>query len=119
MVDAVAEFPFVAELPSPDVQKVKTALDLVNELKAATAEHGTLIPVSLAASLLDVTRQTVHHFMRNGRLKRIECHGHVFVTETSLIDLAKSERKAGRPFKLPQDARECWERSKKAFSPEK
>lgn len=119
MVNAVAEFPFVADLPAKDVGKVKSALDLVNELKAATLEHGVLIPVSLAATLLDVKKQTVHHFMSNGRLKRIDCHGHVFVTENSLLDLAKSERKAGRPFKLPQNAKECWDRSKKAFNPEK
>lgn len=116
MVDVtIDEFSFVDELPKREVSKIKSALDMVNELSSITKEKGALIPVKLAGALLGVTKQTVHQFTRNGRLERIECQGHVFITENSLVDLAKSERKAGRPFKTPQTASECFAVASKVY----
>jgi hypothetical protein len=60
---------------------------------------GNLIPLTLAAKCLDLSRSRVDDLVRDGRLKRVDIDGHVFLTENSIVECAKIERKNGRPPK--------------------
>ncbi len=96
-----AEFPFVEALPRREKSKVAKLWDLVQEIRAVSAESGPLIPSTLAAKCLGVSRQRVDDYLADGRLQEFRVDGHVFITGNSLVELAKTERKAGRPFKMP------------------
>jgi hypothetical protein len=69
---------------------------------------GTVVPPVLAAKLLGISRQRVWELANDGKLERIEFEGHSFISENSIVALAKTERKAGRPFKIPETVKECW-----------
>jgi hypothetical protein len=98
MFEAVAtDFPFVAELPKREKSKVVKVWESFQELSRVSAVEGMLIPQAFAAKVLDVSRQRVYELSGEGRLKVVLVNGHKFVTEKSVIDYAKSERKAGRP----------------------
>lgn len=96
-VDDVAEFPFVATLPKREKSRVQRAFDILEEMRAAVEAHGVLVPCVLAAKIGGVSRQRVHELSEEGKLKRVEFDGHVYVTEASVVEWLKSERKSGRP----------------------
>lgn len=97
-VDAtVAEFPFVATLPKREKSRLQTFWEQFEVMKAAMDAHGSLVPATFAARLLGVSKQRVHQLTEAGKLQCIEVNGHSFITEDSMVALAKSERKAGRP----------------------
>jgi len=102
------EFAFVSALPKREKSKLAKVWDTFNELRAAMASKGDLVPATMAAKCLDISRQRVWELMQAGKLDRVEVDGHVFVTADSVVALAKSERKAGRPFKTPTNYREAW-----------
>jgi len=103
----VSEFPFVQDLPCQEKREVKTLWERFRAFSALTAETGTLIPPYLAAGLLSVSQQRITELMKEGRLVRLEFNGRPFVTEASVVAYANSERKAGRPFKVPTTMKEC------------
>lgn len=109
---AAIEFPFVEKLPKREKSRIQKAWDLVSALNKAQQEKGNLIPYGLAAKVLGVSATRITELRRLGTLDSVEIDGHVFVSEHSLIAFAKSERKAGRPPKLPQSAGEMWKRSR-------
>ena len=110
----VKEFPFAAELPKREKGRVARAWDLFVEYQAAIKEHGTLIPFSLAAKVLNVSRQRIGQLCETGQLKAIHCDNHPLVTEASLIAWARSERsQGGRPLKDP-GMKEMWKASMEA-----
>jgi len=78
--------------------KLAKVWDLVKQLRAATEEEGALIPVMLAAKCLDLSRTRIDDICRDGRLRRVTVDGHVFITEKSIVEFAKVERKNGRPL---------------------
>lgn len=94
---AVTEFPFVEALPKRERSKLVKLWDHLKEIKAATAEHGVLLPQHYAADLLGVSRQRVHVLVNEGRLLTVEVGGLRYVTENSMRSYAESERKGGRP----------------------
>jgi hypothetical protein len=100
MQDIAREFPFVASLPKAERKAVRSALDVLSEWREASREHGSLMPSSLAAAVLNVSIERVRQYISEGRLKSIDFHGKHYVTEASLNELASSERKNGRPFKI-------------------
>jgi len=112
MTEAEAfDFPFVSELPKREKTKFRKIWDTFQALRALTAEKGTLVPSSLAAKILGVSRQRVDQLIQEGRL---ECHsvdGHNFISEASFVEFAKQERKTGRPPKSPS-LRDCAEVTK-------
>ena len=108
---AITEFPFVEALPKREKSKLSRVWDILKEMKAATDAQGQLVPVNLTCKLLDVGRTRVDQFCAEGRLIRVEVAGHVFITENSIVELAKSERKHGRPLNIPTTAKETWKRS--------
>jgi hypothetical protein len=111
---AVTEFPFVEALPKREKSKLARVWDMLREMKAAAEEDGQLVPVNFTCKLLDVGRTRVDQFCADGRLRRVEVAGHVFITENSIVELAREERKHGRPMNLPTTAKESLKRS---FSP--
>ena len=91
------EFPFVAELPKREKSRLVKIWDQLQELSALMEEKGLLVPFPVAASLLEISHQRVQEICESGRLDRIEFRGHRYVTEKSIVEFAKCERKAGRP----------------------
>jgi hypothetical protein len=101
----------VAELPKREQSKLKTLWSRMGEMTALVQKHGDLVPQSFAAHLLGISRQRVDQLALDGRLVRVECHDQRFITANSLVELARTERKTGRPFKMPQGPVECWKAS--------
>ena len=100
-VSAYPDFPFVQELPKREQKKVASVWDQIQEIKRAIEDKGLLIPAPMAAELLGLSRQRVHMFASEKRLEAVYVNGHPFITEASLVEFAKVERKNGRPFKAP------------------
>jgi hypothetical protein len=112
MIDAALDFPFVEQLPKREQSRWAKSWSLFESAKAATAEHGFLMPVALAAKLLGVGKQRVHDIVADGRLVRVELDGHVFITSNSVVAFLKVERKNGRPLKVPLTVSESWKFAK-------
>jgi hypothetical protein len=104
----VNEFPFVGDLPRAEKRQAKSLWERFQEFGRLAEETGTPVPPVLAAKLLGISRQRVWELANEGKLDRITFEGHPFITENSLVALAKSERKAGRPFKSPVTISETW-----------
>lgn len=104
------EFPFVeqlpklSELPKREQSKLQRVWDRFKALSAITEEKGMLVPVRLAAKILDVSRQRCDELITAGKLECIDVDGHRFVTESSVLAYATSERQAGRPPKVLTEA---------------
>ena len=98
---AVAEFPFVAELPKRQQGKVRTLWDHLSEAKKLVEEHGMLIPCTYAAELAGIHRSRIHQLCEDGQLHSVYLNSARFVTESSFVAWVNSERKNGRPFKAP------------------
>lgn len=110
MIDAATpDFPFVAELPKRERSRLATVWERLAELRQVSAQHGQLVPPRLAAKLLGVSSQRIDQLVQAGKLMRVDVDGHPLLTENSIIALAKTERKAGRPFKLPTGIKESWQ----------
>ena len=99
MIDVASDFPFVADLPKREKSRVVKLWDAFHELAAMHAEHGLPVPRSAAADLLEVSQQRIAQLIAAGKLTVVDFNGHSYVTEKSLKELAKTERKTGRPFK--------------------
>lgn len=66
-----------------------------------SSESGGLIPQSVLAAALNVTRQRVHQLMVDGRFVVHRIAGVNYVTRHSLEAFLKEERKSGGQFKNP------------------
>lgn len=93
------EFPFTASMPKREKSKLAKCWDLLQRMKAISATEGDLVPLMMGAKLLGLSRSRVDDLVRDGRLKRYDIDGHVFLTENSIVECAKTERKNGRPLK--------------------
>ena len=93
------DFPFVAELPKREKSKLVKFWESFRVFSALRKEHGDLVPQKVAAILLDISTTRVDELVETGKLVRKDFCGHVYITENSLVEVARSERKAGRPLK--------------------
>lgn len=101
MFEATAnDFPFVDELPKREKKKVLNVWDQLAEMRKVIDEKGVLIPPVMVAKLLGLTRQRIYQFMQEGRFETVEFNGQMFITENSIVEFAKTERKTGRPFNV-------------------
>jgi hypothetical protein len=107
---AINEFPFVEGMPKREKSKVAKIWELFAFMKSVSQTEGELVPLTMACKLLDVSRSRIDQFVQDGRLKRVEFDGHVFITENSLVELAKVERVNGRPAKK-LTVKELWKAS--------
>ena len=94
-------FPFVEALPKREKSRLQKVWERFEEIKAITEQKGQLVPAKLAAALLDVSKQRVDQLCDAGLLERVYVEDHPYVTEASIVERCKVERKAGRPFNLP------------------
>jgi len=106
------EFPFTAAMPKREKSKLAKCWELLQRMKAISATEGDLVPLMMGAKLLGISRSRVDDFVRDGRLKRYDIDGHVFLTENSIVECARTERKNGRPLKIPTTTAECWKASR-------
>ena len=107
MIEAgVNEFPFVEGLAKRDKTKLENLWEVLKRAKELADEKGMLLPSRFAAGLLGVSQQRVDQLMDAGKLERVVLDGHPFITEDSIVDYAKSERKTGRPIKICREAAE-------------
>jgi len=105
------EFPFAATMPKREKSKLVKCWELLQRMKAISATEGDLVPLMMGAKLLGLSRSRVDDLVRDGRLKRVDIDGHVFLTENSIVECAKIERKRGRPLKIPTTKSEMWKAS--------
>lgn len=107
------DFPFVAELPKREKSRVAKLWDAFAEIKALVEAHGVLMPFNLAADLGGVSPQRISQLVHRGEFETVEVRGHRYITEDSFVTWAKSERKNGRPLKIPATPGEAWKLAKK------
>jgi len=105
------EFPFTAAMPKREKSRLVKVWELLGRMKQISETEGDLVPLMMGAKLLGLSRSRVDDLVRDGRLKRYEIDGHVFLTENSIVECAKVERKHGRPFKIPATNSELWKAS--------
>ncbi len=113
---AICECPFVEGLPKREKSKLARAWELVATVNAVAKAEGYPYPLMLAAKCLGVSRTRIDELVGEGRLKRVEIDGHVFITENSLVEFAKRERKNGRPvaaeIAVDKGAKAVWQMSR-------
>jgi len=102
------DFPFVQDLPKRKQSLVERVWDRLKAFDAVVKEKGPVVTTRFAASLLGVSKQRIDQLMDAKKLERVDVDEHPFITQASIIELARSERKNGRPFKLPTTIREKW-----------
>lgn len=102
------EFPFVAGMPKREKSRLAKCWDMLKRMNALQATEGSMIPLIMAAKCLGVSRTRIDQLIQEGRLNRFEIDGHVFVSENSMVEFAKLERKWGRPVKVPTTNSEIW-----------
>lgn len=105
------EFPFTATMPKREKSKLVKCWELLQRMKAISATEGDLVPLMMGAKLLGLSRSRVDDLVRDGRLKRYDIDGHVFLTENSIVECAKVERRNGRPLKTISSNSEMWKAS--------
>ena len=98
--------PWLLDVPeSPSREKrERGAWDQVREMHALSSEVGGLIPPSVAAVLLEVSRQRVHQFMTEGRFTIHQFLGEKYLELRQVHDFRKNPRANGRPRKLQEAA---------------
>lgn len=94
------------EMPNREKSKLAKVWEHFEELRAVVAEKGMLVPQHLVADLLGLSKQRVHVLVNEGRFEVVELQGHRYLTEQSVVDFAKDERKHGRPLKVVSNNRE-------------
>jgi predicted XRE-type DNA-binding protein len=112
MTNAVKEFPFVEAMPKREAKRIVNVWDQLKELKLLIEARGQLLPQALVAKLLNVSKQRVSQLVAAGKLEVVDFHGHPWVSEKSVIELARSDRKTGRPMNTPETNGEMWKRAK-------
>jgi len=113
MFDATAtEFPFVEALPKREKSKLAKVWEMLAEFSDAQKREGALVPVMLAARVLDLSRTRIDQICEDGRLRRVVVDGHVFISEASILSFARSCRVHGRPRKASFTFREALESSR-------
>lgn len=105
-MEAVCELPLGVSWPAasedlsalPRNERVSRVCDAI---RAMTDQRGVLLPVPLVHELLGVSAQRVGQILEQGHLERVKIHGRDYIPEDSLVHYVNTERKNGRPFKMP------------------
>jgi hypothetical protein len=112
MFEATAnEFPFVEALPKREKGRVAKAIDQVREFCALQEKHGSLLPALFIVGVLGISRQRVYQLIEGGQLKAVQHHGQWYIPESVFLEFVNTERKNGRPVKLPTSNSELWKNS--------
>lgn len=104
---ATAQAEMFPDLPTIKMPKrVRSKWEDLNELCDLVEKHGPLIPLEMAAGLLDVSRQRVYQLVDAAKLETIEFREKRFVSEKCIRAFVEIERKNGRPPKL--EVKDVW-----------
>jgi hypothetical protein len=101
------QFPFLAEVTPKTSTRVQRIVRAAKAIAEAVERNGSIIPREMVAGLVGLTRQRIHQLIESGDLVQVEIEGHAFVTEDSLVEWLKVERKAGRPRKVAKTMAEA------------
>lgn len=96
------ELSFVQHLPQGKLSRFARVRKHFSDVREVIKKEGLLITVKMAADIADVSTQRIHELLELGLLKRVEFHGHPFITENSFLTWAESARKSGQPLNLPK-----------------
>lgn len=94
---SASEFPFVQALPKRKQSAISRLWDTLTHMQEVNKQEGGLLPVSVAARALNISRSRVDQLVNDGRLRRFEVEGHVYISGRSVAQFAWDERKNGRP----------------------
>ncbi len=86
-------------------------MDRLKEVYRIVEEKGPLIPVTFAADVLGVSRGRIYQLIEAGTIEAVEVGRYSYVTGDSVKAYNDTERKAGRPFKVPSK-KDLWRASK-------
>src|SRR5262245_9632595 len=110
------EFPFTASMPKREKSRLVKCWELLQKMNKISETEGSLIPLMLGAKCLGLSRSRIDVLVDQGRLVRHDIDGHVFLTENSLVEFAKLERKNGRPLKVVSTWSEAYQASREAVA---
>ena len=85
----------------PEPSGVSTPIAGLREFLALSAQHGGLVPQAALAATLGLSTQRVSQLVAAGRFSVHRVFGQNYVTADSLEAFILSERKTGRPVKVP------------------
>ena len=105
MAVVAAAQPWLFDVPATEPKRVKTKWEELAEMAEKSAEVGGLIQPSLAAKLLDFSRQRAYEMIETGRLQSWEFFGHRYVSAREVHAYMESDRKPGRPWDRPLNAK--------------
>lgn len=98
-IDA-SEFPFVQELPKREKSRRMKLLDVLEQLEERTRQKGPVIPQTLAAEILGISRQRVGQLVEADRIESFLLNGTRFVFLKSFVEFCQEEKRTGgRPPK--------------------
>jgi hypothetical protein len=86
-------FPDLPKIKLP--KRVKSKWEELNELCDLVDKHGPIIPVSLAAQLLDLSRQRVYQLIGDGVLVPVEFAGKQWLAEKQIRAFVEVDRPSG------------------------
>ena len=106
-------FPDLPTIKMP--KRLRSKWEDLNELCDLVDKHGPLLPMEMAADLLDVHRSRVYQLVDAGTLEAVEFRGRRFITEQAIRGFVEVERKAGRPSKNLEEmsVKDIWKMSVK------
>jgi hypothetical protein len=89
---------------------LKSLLALIRNLREINSREGGLLPFSMAAKLMGLSKQRVNALVAEGTLKPVEFAGKKWLTANQIEEFIKLKREPGRPWNKPS-TKELWKMS--------
>ena len=104
----------IAEAPRSKPKKsLVSVLRFLNEYRKTLKQEGGLLPFTMAADLIGVSKQRVHELIKEGTFVPVEACGKKWLSANQVEAFIKLHRAAGRPWHKPS-TKELWKMSLKA-----
>jgi hypothetical protein len=91
-------------------KKLKLLLEMIRNFRELNNRDGGLVPFSMAARLMGVSKQRVNALVAEGTFKPVEVAGKKWLSANQIEEFIKLKREPGRPWKKPS-AKELWKMS--------
>jgi hypothetical protein len=82
----------------PHIEGKTKKRSTLRQMLDAIERHGPLLPQSMMAGALDLSKQRVSQLIEEGKLASVEVAGKHFIPAAALELYLTEEKKAGRPF---------------------
>lgn len=89
----------------------KLLLDMIRGFRELNSRDGGLLPFSVAAKLMGISKQRVNQLVAEGTLKPVEFAGKKWLSGNQIEEFIKLKREPGRPWNKPS-AKELWKMSR-------